>query len=925
MASKSVGLLNIVFGADLRGFERAMKKAQKNLKKFGSSMKRVGGTLTRSVTMPLLAVGGASVKMALDFEKSMTKVNTLVGVSKKEVESLKKQVLELSGKTATAPNELADGLYFLTSAGLSGADAMEALEQVSKGVASGLGESADLANVAAAAQNAYGKETMSASKALDIFGGMVKTGMFNAADLSKVLGTQLGLAASLGIEFEEVGAMISTYTKTTGDANSATTGLSGVMMSFAKITPKQESALEAVGLSVDELRESLSKKGLQATLLEMQKRFAANGVELSEFFSKSQALKAVLGVLGNQTETYKAILDDLSDSVGFVDKAFDETSKTSAFKMEKAMNDLKVAGTLLGQELFPIVDMLASKLTKLANLFTNLSDEGKKSAVTWAAVAAAIGPVLMMIGQMSIGISALIPLFTKLGKVMLANPYLTLAAAITAIGLAAFKATSNYNEFADVMGAVNDANKTAEKSIVEQKMQVEDLTKVLKDENTTLEDKEKALRALNLLAPEYYGKLTASKIDVEKLDTATKNYIDTLRQEARAIAAKEKMIEIEKKILDEGEKLKNQLPKGFAGAAIGQIEKQLVGSTGWERTVKRINDLKKQSEELSKVLKDFPEEDEVASEVFENIELPTTEEGSTSGGKKTTTEGITPMPVLELAPPKVKLPDFKPYGDMTRNEWERLMNDMDAEYESTSKTIEEQTAHTVSTIVEDWQKGMDKVKTVLNSIGGFMSALNQKQSVEFDMWKEQQDEKAEMLDEQLEKDIERIENSSMSEERKRARIDELESAAAAKKETLDKNIEKREREMKRKQAVRDKAMGIVNAIISTAEAVMGAVAASPLTGGMPWSAIVAGLGAAQVATIASTPIPFAQGGLVSGPVLAQIGEGSGTSAFNPEVVSPLDKLMRMMGGNRVDVHGRIEGENIVLVSDKATLSRERFI
>ena len=127
MASKSVGLLNIVFGADLRGFERAMKKAQKNLKKFGSSMKRVGGNLTRSVTLPLLAARGASVKMALDFEKSMTKVNTLVGVSKKEVESLKKQVLELSGKTATAPNELAEGLYFLTSAGLSGADAMEAL------------------------------------------------------------------------------------------------------------------------------------------------------------------------------------------------------------------------------------------------------------------------------------------------------------------------------------------------------------------------------------------------------------------------------------------------------------------------------------------------------------------------------------------------------------------------------------------------------------------------------------------------------------------------------------------------------------------------------------------------------------------------------------------------------------------------------
>ena len=386
MASKSIGMLNIVFGANLKGFDRAMKKAQRSIKKFGSSMKRVGGNLSRSVTMPILALGGASVKMALGFEKSMTKVNTLVGVSKEEVEKLKKSVLELSGKTATAPNELAEGLYFLTSAGLSGVDAMEALEQVAKGVAAGLGESADLANVAAAAQNAYGKDTMSASKALDIFGGMVKTGMFNAADLSKVLGQQLGLAAALGISFEEVGAMISTYTKTTGDANSATTGLSGVMMSFAKITPKQEKALTDVNMSVKGLKESLSKRGLQATLLEMQKKFKLNGVEMSEFFSKSSSLKAVLGVLGKQTETYKDILMDLEGSLGFVNKAFDETAKTSSFKMEKALNDLRVAGTMLGQELFPIVDALGKKISELANWFSNLDDEGKKSFVMWAGV-----------------------------------------------------------------------------------------------------------------------------------------------------------------------------------------------------------------------------------------------------------------------------------------------------------------------------------------------------------------------------------------------------------------------------------------------------------------------------------------------------------------------------------------------------------
>lgn len=811
MASKSVGLLNIVFGADLRGFERAMKKAQKNLKKFGSSMKRVGGNLTRSVTMPILAVGAASAKMALDFEKSMTKINTLVGVSAEEVEKLKKQVLDLSGKTATAPIELAEGLYFLTSAGLSSTDAMEALEQVSKGVASGLGESADLANVAAAAQNAYGKETMSASKALDIFGGMVKTGMFNASELSQVLGTQLGLAASLGISFEEVGAMISTYTKTTGDANAATTGLSGVMMSFAKITPKQADALDAVGLSAGSVRDMLSKKGLQGTLLEMQKRFAENNIPLSEFFSKSQSLKAVLGVLGNQTDTYIDILDELGNSVGFVDGAFEKTAETSAFKMNQALNSLRVSGTQLGNDLFPVVDLLAEKIKKLTNWFSSLDEDARKNIVTWGLVAAAIGPALMIIGQISIGIAALIPLVAKLNLTIAANPIAAMVVAIAA------------------------------------------------------------------LAGAFYWLITSSS------DTAT------------------------------------SIRNAFVFMANGIVNgiNLIIKGLNKINPLKQIPLIKQFSYEGKKELEILEEGAKNAAKEIENLSKGLTKTGggkTTNGGSGGSGGGGTTLSAIPML--GVKGLNVETKG---------MFEPVEFEYESTLKTMEEQTAFTVGVIVEDWQKGIDKVKTVLSSIGGVMSALNEKQSVEFDIWKEQQDEKAEILDNQLQKDIEAVENSTMSEERKRARIDELQVAAAAKKEALDKKVEVKEREMKRKQAVRDKAMGIVNAIISTSEAIMGAVAASPLTGGMPWSAIVAGLGAAEVATIASTPIPFAKGGLVTGPTLGLIGEGSGTSAFNPEVVSPLDKLMRMMGGNRVDVHGRIEGENIVLVSDKATLSRERFI
>lgn len=74
---------------------------------------------------------------------------------------------------------------------------------------------------------------------------------------------------------------------------------------------------------------------------------------------------------------------------------------------------------------------------------------------------------------------------------------------------------------------------------------------------------------------------------------------------------------------------------------------------------------------------------------------------------------------------------------------------------------------------------------------------------------------------------------------------------------------------------------------------------------------------------------FAAGGLVSGPQLALIGEGSGTSRSNPEVVAPLDKLRSMLtglnGGGRqmVYVTGRLRGRDMVLQNARTERSQRR--
>ena len=73
---------------------------------------------------------------------------------------------------------------------------------------------------------------------------------------------------------------------------------------------------------------------------------------------------------------------------------------------------------------------------------------------------------------------------------------------------------------------------------------------------------------------------------------------------------------------------------------------------------------------------------------------------------------------------------------------------------------------------------------------------------------------------------------------------------------------------------------------------------------------------------------LAKGGLVTGPTMALVGEGAGTTASNPEVVAPLDKLKGMINGGgsqQVEVYGRISGNDIFISNQRGSLNRQRAV
>jgi hypothetical protein len=102
-----------------------------------------------------------------------------------------------------------------------------------------------------------------------------------------------------------------------------------------------------------------------------------------------------------------------------------------------------------------------------------------------------------------------------------------------------------------------------------------------------------------------------------------------------------------------------------------------------------------------------------------------------------------------------------------------------------------------------------------------------------------------------------------------------------------KEITNRENKAKQKQA-------IFNIAIDTAQAIMSAVAQSPLTGGLPFSAIAAAIGAVQIGMVASQKIPqYFDGGTHSGG-LAMINDAGGSN-YVETVVTPDGKVSQYSG------------------------------
>tara|TARA_R100001443_G_scaffold23670_2_gene35866 strand:+ start:3109 stop:5358 length:2250 start_codon:yes stop_codon:yes gene_type:complete len=407
MANKAIGYLTFNFGANMQGFDRAMKKAQTKVRRFGKTMKNIGSSLTTNITMPILGIGAAGIKMAADFGSSMTKIRTLVGASAEELKSYEKDVLSLSSTTGIAADQLAEGLFFITSAGLSGQEAIDALAVSAKAAAMGMGDMTDIGSALTSVMKAYESDGMDAARAGDLLHETLKQGKFEAGEFMSRLGRVIPTAAAAGIEFEELGAAAATMSKLSGDAASTLTGLNQLMMKLLNPSAEQVEILDTLGMSYGDLAAMLDES-LMGTLQFLFTELEGTDDMLLKMFGSSKAVTAALSTMGLQSETYTDVLDGMNNSMGNVAEGFDILGTDAGFKFQKALNQVKLVLIDIGNQVMPLVLKGLEKLQGAMNWWSSLDQDMKNLITTMALVAASIGPIVSVIGSLTVAFSALL-------------------------------------------------------------------------------------------------------------------------------------------------------------------------------------------------------------------------------------------------------------------------------------------------------------------------------------------------------------------------------------------------------------------------------------------------------------------------------------------------------------------------------------
>ena len=419
-----------------KAFAAELEEASKKMKDVGEGMTKVGDSLSKGVTAPIVGLAGASIAAFKQVDAGMDIIVTKTGASGEALEDMQNRAKDLATTIPTDFETAGSAIGEVnTRFGLTG-DALEDLsgQFIKFAQINGTDVSSSIDSVQKA-MDAFGLQASDASGFLDTLNVVGQNTGISMDTLTSLMTTNATAFQELGLGASDAANLLGTLEKSGIDTSTVMTGLKKA---------QAEAAKEGTDMS---------------TVL--QQAFSSSGDAVDIFGSKAgPQLYAAMqsGVLS--LDNFTASSDGLNSSMGSVSDTFTNTLDPID-QWQLTLNQLQITGAELGNSIatvaMPVLQELGTKVQEVGEWFNGLSEDQQQTIVKTLAVAAAVGPVLSVGGKLISGVGSLIGVVGNLvggiGSLGLSfNPVMLAIAGAIAAGVLLYQNWDTIKAGAEALG-----------------------------------------------------------------------------------------------------------------------------------------------------------------------------------------------------------------------------------------------------------------------------------------------------------------------------------------------------------------------------------------------------------------------------------------------------------------------------------------
>lgn len=380
----NLGDLVVRLRADATQFDKTLTLAAAKLDATGRNMQSIGRSMTTYMTLPLLALGTATIKTFSNFDQAMTKSVSILGnVSDSMRNSMEKTARSLSKESKFSAKELAESYYFLASAGYSAAEALSLLGTINTFAVAGIFKMSQATTLLADAQSALGMRSKNLvenqKNMVRISDVLVKANTLANATVEQFSRALTNKAASslkvLNKDVEEGVAVLAAYAQQGVKANKAGQFLYMMSRDLQKAAINNHAVWKRFGLTVYDNTGKIRNyadiiQQLENRLSSMSDKEARTTLQMLGF--QDRGLAATQMLLGMSSEI-RRFEQELRKAGGTTQKVADEQLKSFHNQVLMTWHAVQDLAITIGERLAPTILKMNKGIEETINFFNSLS------------------------------------------------------------------------------------------------------------------------------------------------------------------------------------------------------------------------------------------------------------------------------------------------------------------------------------------------------------------------------------------------------------------------------------------------------------------------------------------------------------------------------------------------------------------------